>query len=40
MLVWNVIDARGRGWLGGIIVGAVFMLPTIALWRSKPLFVN
>ena len=39
-LVWNVVDPRGRGWVGGAIVAAVFMLPTIALWRARPLFVD
>ena len=40
MLVWNLIDARGRGWLAGAIAAGIFMLPTIALWRAKPLFVG
>jgi hypothetical protein len=40
MLVWNLIDARGRGWLAGMIAFGIFMLPTIALWRAKPLFVG
>ena len=40
MLVWNLIDARGRGWLGGAIAAGIFMLPTVALWRAKPLFVG
>lgn len=40
MLVWNVTDARGRGAVGGVITALVFMIPTIALWRAKPLFVG
>jgi len=40
MLVWNVLDPRGRGWLGGVLVAAIFMVPTAALWRAKPLFVG
>lgn len=40
MLVWNVLDDRGRGWPGGMIVALIFMLPTVALWRAKPLFVG
>ncbi|HEY7291704.1 MAG TPA: hypothetical protein VH583_17840 [Vicinamibacterales bacterium] len=28
----------GRGWPGGAAAAAIFMLPTIALWRAKPLF--
>ena len=40
MLVWNVLDPRGRGWLGGVLVAAIFMVPTAALWRAKPLFLG
>ncbi|MFN7918148.1 MAG: hypothetical protein U0Q55_22580 [Vicinamibacterales bacterium] len=40
MLVWNVTDPRGRGWIGGAITALVFMIPTIALWRAKPLFAG
>lgn len=40
MLVWNLTDARGRGWVAGAITAFMFMLPTIALWRAKPLFVG
>lgn len=40
MLVWNLFDARGRGWLAGAVAAAIFMMPTIALWRAKPLFVG
>ncbi len=40
MLVWNLVDVRGRGWLAGAIAAAVFILPTVALWRAKPLFVR
>jgi hypothetical protein len=38
MLVWNIVDPRGRGWVSGLIVAAVFAVPTIALWRARPLF--
>ena len=38
MLVWNVIQPNGAGWLGGIVSGAVFMIPCVALWRAKALF--
>ena len=31
MLVWNVVDARGRGWLVGTIAAGIFMLSTTAL---------
>lgn len=40
MLVWNVVDGRGRGWVAGAIAAAVFMIPTIALWRARPLFAE
>lgn len=40
MLVWNILDLRGRGWLGGVLVAAIFMVPTAALWRAKPLFLG
>lgn len=40
MLVWNLVDARGRGWAAGLVTGGILMLPTVALWRAKPLFVG
>ena len=40
MLVWNLLDARGRGWLAGAIAALIFMVPTVALWRAKPLFLS
>ena len=38
MLVWNVVDERGGGWLTGLIAGAVFAVPTVALWLAKARF--
>lgn len=38
MLVWNVLDPRGRGPVGGVVVAAIFMIPVVALWRARPLF--
>lgn len=38
MLAWNVIDPRGGGWLAGSVAGAVFAVPTIALWRARAAF--
>lgn len=38
MLVWNLSDPRGRGIIGGVLTALVFMIPTVALWRAKPLF--
>lgn len=40
MLVWNVMDPRGRGLPGGVIVAAFFMIPVVALWRARPLFIG
>jgi hypothetical protein len=36
-MIWNLTDPRGAGWVG-VLVGVVFLAPTIALWRSKPTF--
>ena len=36
-VIWNYHDPRGNGWLGAM-VGATFMIPTIALWRSRSRF--
>jgi len=38
MLVWNLLDPRGGGMIPGLIAAAVFLLPTIALWRAKAAF--
>ena len=35
MVVWNVIRPAGAGWLGGLIAGAIFFVPTWALWRNR-----
>lgn len=40
MVVFNLIDHRGGGIVGALISGLIFMLPTIALWRAKPLWRN
>ena len=48
MVVFNILEgplsgegeSRGGGWLGALITGALFMLPTVALWRARPLFQN
>jgi hypothetical protein len=34
---WNQLDPRGNGWAGAAM-GAVFLIPTIALWRSRSTF--
>jgi len=38
MLVWNLLDPRGGGWTAGVVAAAVFTVPTLALWRARPLF--
>lgn len=38
MLVWNVINPAGRGWLAGAIAAGIFAVPTIALWRHRAAF--
>ena len=38
MVVWNVVDERGGGWLPGLVGGALFLAPAVALWRSKARF--
>jgi len=38
MLVWNVLDPRGAGWLAGIVAAALFMVPAVALWRARGRF--
>jgi len=35
MLVWNLVDPRGGGWIPGLIAAAIFAVPTAALWFSK-----
>ncbi len=38
MLVWSLLDARGPGWIGGLASFAIFMIPTVALWRARGLY--
>jgi hypothetical protein len=38
MLVWNLLEPGGQGWLGGLISAAVFVVPAIALWRARDRF--
>lgn len=38
MVVWNLVDPRGRGLLPGAIAAALFLVPTIALWRARDRF--
>ena len=38
MLVWNLLDPRGSGWVTGLVAGAVFLVPTVALWRARGAF--
>ena len=36
-MIWNYLDPRGST-LSGMLLGMVFMIPTIALWRSRRTF--
>lgn len=38
MLVWNLVDPRGGGWIPGLIAAAILAVPTAALWLSKAHF--
>lgn len=38
MVVWNVADPRGAGLAVGLVAGALFAVPTIALWRARSAF--
>jgi hypothetical protein len=38
MGVFSVLDPRGQGWLSGAVIAAVFLIPTVALWRSRRAF--
>jgi hypothetical protein len=38
MLVWNLADPRGAGLLAGLVAGAVFAVPAVALWRARHRF--
>jgi hypothetical protein len=40
MLIWNVADPRGAGWLVGLLGGALFAVPTVALWRARAVFAG
>jgi hypothetical protein len=38
MFVWNLLDPRGGGLVVGLVAFALFLLPTIALWRARRVF--
>ena len=38
MGVWNLVDPRGGGVAAGLIAAGIFLVPTIALWRSRNTF--
>lgn len=38
MLVWNLRDPRGRGWISGAVAALVFLIPAVALWRARARF--
>lgn len=35
MLIWNVIDERGMGWIAGLVSGAPFGVLTWAFWSNR-----
>jgi hypothetical protein len=37
MLLWPLLQQEG-GWVTGLVAGALFALPALALWRSRGLF--
>ena len=38
MVVWNLVNVRGGGIVSGLIAGAIFAVPMVALWRAKERF--
>ena len=38
MFVWSVLNEKGGGLLPAVIVGMLFLIPTVALWRKKERF--
>ena len=38
MFVWSVLNENGGGLLPAVVVGVLFLIPTVALWRSKARF--
>ncbi len=38
MVVFNIINGRGGGYIAALVAGLLFLVPTIALWRARPLF--
>jgi hypothetical protein len=38
MLVWNLRDPRGGGWIMGALAAALFAMLAIALWRARGRF--
>jgi hypothetical protein len=40
MLVWNIVNPHGRGWLAGLVTAAIFSLPVVGLWQAKHLFTS
>jgi len=38
MLVWNVVNPNGAGWLAGLVSAAIFAVPMVALWHARSQF--
>lgn len=39
MFVWNLLPPNGQGWIAGAVAGAIFLVPTIALFVGRRHFL-
>ena len=40
MLVWNLVNPGGAGWIAGLIAALPFLLLTALLWRQRLRFIS
>ncbi len=38
MIAWSALNSASSGLLTGLVAGAIFMVPAVALWRSRSVF--
>ena len=38
MVIWNIDHEKGGGLVAGLIAGAVFAIPMVALWHARERF--
>jgi hypothetical protein len=38
MFAFTALNAEGAGLVGSLVAGAIFMIPAVALWRSRSVF--